>query len=165
MPLEGIAMKKMAVGVVSFVVLGVWGTCFYVTKNAWGDIASSVQQYGAFGDSFGTVNALFSGLALAGVVAALMLQAHDAKQQREEARVQGRISACAAIIEAEKTLSDYYEQAVQQHAPPPLPAHPEITWADMMEHSRKRILDMSAALETERKNLMAQHDYPETEAG
>jgi hypothetical protein len=39
---------------------------------------------GTFGDMFGAVNALFSGLALAGVVCAILLQREELRLQREE---------------------------------------------------------------------------------
>lgn len=42
------------------------------------------QSGGVKGDAFGAVNALFSGLALAGVVAAILLQSEELKLQRKE---------------------------------------------------------------------------------
>jgi len=42
------------------------------------------QDRGTFGDMFGTVNALFSGLAFAGVIYAILLQRRELRLQREE---------------------------------------------------------------------------------
>ena len=42
------------------------------------------DQAGTFGDQFGAVNALFSGLAFAGVIYAILLQRHELKLQRDE---------------------------------------------------------------------------------
>lgn len=42
------------------------------------------SERGQFGDTFGAVNSLFSGLAFAGVVLALLLQNHALRQQLEE---------------------------------------------------------------------------------
>lgn len=42
---------------------------------------------GTFGDMFGAVNALFSGLALAGVICAILLQSQELKLQREELKL------------------------------------------------------------------------------
>jgi hypothetical protein len=42
------------------------------------------DKRGQFGDMFGVVNALFSGLAFAGVIYAVLLQREDLKLQREE---------------------------------------------------------------------------------
>ena len=50
------------------------------------------NERGQFGDSFGVVNALFSGLAFAGVICAILLQKRELKLQRE------------AINEQKKTL-------------------------------------------------------------
>ena len=44
----------------------------------------NIEKRGQFGDSFGVVNALFSGLALAGVIYAIILQKNELELQREE---------------------------------------------------------------------------------
>src|SRR5687768_1221158 len=45
------------------------------------------QERGTFGDMFGAVNALFSGLALAGVIYAIVLQRQELALQRDELRL------------------------------------------------------------------------------
>ncbi len=59
--------------------------------GAWGGLALAAywalpdwQTRGQFGDVFGAVNALFSGLAFAGVIFAILLQREDLELQREE---------------------------------------------------------------------------------
>ena len=47
-------------------------------------MATRPETPGLFGDAFGSVNALFSGLALAGVIVALMMQQDELKLQRSE---------------------------------------------------------------------------------
>ncbi len=47
----------------------------------------SLEQRGIVGDMFGAVNALFSGLALAGIVYTIHLQREDLSLQREELRL------------------------------------------------------------------------------
>ena len=42
------------------------------------------DQRGQFGDSFGVINALFSGLAFAGVICAILLQKKELELQRKE---------------------------------------------------------------------------------
>ncbi len=44
----------------------------------------ALTAQGQFGDLFGGINALFSGLALAGVVTAVILQSHELQLQRTE---------------------------------------------------------------------------------
>jgi hypothetical protein len=45
---------------------------------------SEPNEAGVFGDQFGAVNALFSGLAFAGVIYAVILQSKELELQREE---------------------------------------------------------------------------------
>ena len=66
----------------------VWiGTVFTLWLLSAAVIVLSFQTWperGQFGDTFGAVNSLFSGLAFAGVVLALLLQNHGLRQQLEE---------------------------------------------------------------------------------
>lgn len=50
------------------------------------NIAKSWEKSNQFGGMFGGIGALFSGLALAGVVAAIWLQKHGLEDQREDLR-------------------------------------------------------------------------------
>lgn len=45
---------------------------------------AKLEDRGSFGDSFGVVNTLFSGLAFAGIIAALFMQRRELKLQRED---------------------------------------------------------------------------------
>ncbi len=45
------------------------------------------NKIGVFGDSFGAVNALFSGLAFAGLIYTINMQRQELKLQREELRM------------------------------------------------------------------------------
>lgn len=68
-----------------FVMIG-WGICFRI---AWlranqGPEPSRMELYGQFGDTFGTVNALFTGLALVGVAYTVRLQIEQNRAQRDE---------------------------------------------------------------------------------
>ncbi|MDO9053237.1 MAG: hypothetical protein Q7U37_04820 [Gallionella sp.] len=49
-----------------------------------GVLLYSLPERGTFGDMFGAVNALFSGLAFVGVVYAILLQRGELQLQREE---------------------------------------------------------------------------------
>ncbi len=70
--------KTVALMVLVVVVLQiVLGVAIYYIFGSWGD-------RGSFGDMFGAVNTLFSGLALAGVVYAIILQSRELALQREE---------------------------------------------------------------------------------
>ncbi len=62
------------------IILGVMVICIFFLRWLFPDISAR----GQFGDSFGVVNALFSGLAFAGVIWALRLQQKELALQREE---------------------------------------------------------------------------------
>lgn len=65
-----------------FIIILSWVFClnfgYVLVKNGTG------EEWGQFGDFFGSINALFSGLALAGVVVSLFYQREDLRLQREE---------------------------------------------------------------------------------
>lgn len=62
--------------VVALFIIGLWLANLFLLKND--------ANRGTFGDMFGVVNALFSGLALAGVIYAILLQRVELKLQRKE---------------------------------------------------------------------------------
>ena len=57
----------------------------YFAISYW--LIPNVESRGQFGDSFGAVNALFSGLAFAGLISALYLQRTELQLQRDELRL------------------------------------------------------------------------------
>ncbi len=70
-----IALALIGLGVI--LVQGVAGIIIYALGPDW-------STRGTFGDMFGAVNALFSGLAFAGVIYALFLQRRELELQRRE---------------------------------------------------------------------------------
>jgi len=67
------------IGILSvIIIIGLWILTFYLLKD-WGN-----EQRGTLGDMFGTLNALFSGLAFAGIIFTILLQRKELKYQREE---------------------------------------------------------------------------------
>jgi len=77
---EFIRIARWPIAVVVTVLI-VGGILPFVFSGTWANAAS-------FGDSFGFVNAVFSGLALAGVVAAIVLQSQQLKMQSHELGLQ-----------------------------------------------------------------------------
>jgi hypothetical protein len=65
----------LPLGVV-FLVVALWGTS--------GFLLIEMEDRGTFGDMFGAINALFSGLAFSGVVFAILLQRKELELQRKE---------------------------------------------------------------------------------
>lgn len=65
------------------IVISLWGV-------SWWGISNFIEEptnQGTFGDMFGAVNALFSGLAFAGLIATLLYQKNELKLQREELKL------------------------------------------------------------------------------
>jgi hypothetical protein len=60
---------------VSFFVVALWVATPFVVRQLYPEMSTR----GQFGDIFGSVNALFSGLALTGVVVAILLQRKDTR--------------------------------------------------------------------------------------
>ncbi len=56
----------------------------------WLPCCSTAERRGQFGDKFGAVNALFSGLAFAGLIITLVMQNYELKLQRKEITDQAR---------------------------------------------------------------------------
>lgn len=63
------------------IIIGFWVFTYYDLKDL------SKEDRGTFGDMFGGVNALFSGLALVGIIITILLQREDLKSQREELKL------------------------------------------------------------------------------
>ena len=68
--------------VIAFVVTGVWALWWWKTWTVFGDW----KEAGPFGDTFGGVNALFSGLAFGGIIYTIVLQRRELRLQRLELR-------------------------------------------------------------------------------
>lgn len=66
----------------ALIILGLWAGSGYVIYRFLPDS----QGHGTFGDMFGAINALFSGLAFLGVIIAIILQKRELELQRAEIR-------------------------------------------------------------------------------
>ena len=94
-------------GLLSWSLLGalaitvVWFVSFFVVKGLFG----TPDSPGTFGDSFGAINALFSGLAFLGVIVAIVLQRQELIEQRKEIRV-SRVAKEESAKALQQTLED-----------------------------------------------------------
>lgn len=64
--------------VVSLVIIAMWVGTYYLLRE------EDLNTRGTFGDMFGSINSLYSGLALAGIILTILLQRKELKLQREE---------------------------------------------------------------------------------
>lgn len=111
----------------------VWfGTGIFIWYGPFWD---GMAERGQFGDLFGAVNALFSGLAFGGVIYAIFLQRNELSLQRRELELtrvelrkaaeaqerfhealaeQGRLQALTASLSAYDSLVDVYENRIRR---------------------------------------------------
>jgi len=100
---EGNGKKEVthsgAMSVVVVFLIALWlivtGVIWWVTKD--------YNKAGTIGDSFGAVNALFSALALAGVIYAVILQTTELRYQRREMTDSRKAAEKSAIAQTEQT--------------------------------------------------------------
>ena len=71
--------KKVSLGLLVILILSI--IAIWVIA---GFILSGLSDRGTFGDMFGSINALFAGLAFAGIIYAIVLQRRDLELQRKE---------------------------------------------------------------------------------
>ncbi len=100
---SGSSGRILATAVIGGVaVLGIWALSGLWIYAEFNDSASR----GTFGDMFGAVNALFSGLAFLGLIVAILLQYQELKEQRREireSRIAQQASAVALASQLERT--------------------------------------------------------------
>lgn len=90
--------RSLTIFIFGAVLLMVVGYALLLVLATWPIDTMSIEKAGVFGDSFGIVNALFSGLAFGGVIITILLQRNELALQREELKAtrkemenQGRI--------------------------------------------------------------------------
>jgi hypothetical protein len=79
----------LLIGIILFLVIViVWYFSWqYIDSNVYSSnnmVVSDEQERGVFGDKFGAINSLFSGLAFAGIIFTIFLQKRELRLQREE---------------------------------------------------------------------------------
>ena len=92
----------------------------YVSSLTWPISELSINKSGVFGDSFGALTALFSGLAFAGMIVTILLQGRELKLQRRDIRknrIEHQRSAAArersARLVALSTLLAEYKHRIE----------------------------------------------------
>lgn len=80
-------MKRLSIAAFPVVVLLVLIYGGFIMYVSWPITLGNVDKAGVFGDSFGVLTALFSGLAFAGIVFTILLQREELQLQRQELRL------------------------------------------------------------------------------
>jgi hypothetical protein len=93
------------------VIIAVCVVLIAFAANWFFQIDEKFDARGTFGDSFGVVNALFSGLAFIGVVYAVLLQQLEVKMQRHELELTRKVMQAQ-----QKELADQREEMQRQNS-------------------------------------------------
>ena len=99
------------VGIVLVVAIYVGSLLYFI----WSINEVSLDRSGLFGDSFGALTSLFSGLAFAGIIATLLLQREDLKLARAEAKNNEFLQKENIRINALTVLLDEYRTQIQNN--------------------------------------------------
>lgn len=78
-------------------------------------LGTQITRYGSFGDLFGALNCLFTGLAFASVVVTLLLQQKQISEQKEELQLQQRQIEKQAKIQTLLARLQAKDAIVQTH--------------------------------------------------
>jgi hypothetical protein len=95
---------------VSCLIVGTaWLICLgFAVLAVWKEAFGGIEALGQFGDAFGPVNALFTGLALIGLLFTLVLQAFQAGAQREQTQAQWRQLALHRNDSSRQSREQYF---------------------------------------------------------
>lgn len=75
------------------------------------------EKYGTYGDSYGSLNTLFSGLAFAVLIISLFMQRQELRAQREELEAQrNEIQESNAIADAQRNIAEKQRLITEQQA-------------------------------------------------
>lgn len=112
-------ITKGRVALIIVIVIGLWLFCLVAAKLLFPDWTVR----GQIGDSFGAVNALFSGLAFAGVIITILLQRDELELQRKELELtrkemENSTDALQKQVEAMKKTAEIHAHSaiIQYHA-------------------------------------------------
>ncbi|MCA9467802.1 MAG: hypothetical protein KC643_20470 [Nitrospira sp.] len=70
----------------------------------------TISQSGLFGDSFGVLTSLFSGLAFAGLLVTILIQKDQLDEQRKELATGSKLSAVNTLLNSSKLQLDELER-------------------------------------------------------
>jgi hypothetical protein len=98
-------VKKLSALLLGGVVLAVLVYAVALVALTWPVSELSIEKSGVFGDSFGLLTSLFSGLAFAGLIITIVMQKDELAMQREELKLQR--SALESQVKELQSMSRY----------------------------------------------------------
>lgn len=99
-------VAKISLVTASFVIVSVAAYAFLVLHLTWPIEVYSIEKAGMFGDSFGFLTSVFSGLAFAGVIWTVLSQREELDITRRELKVQGFDNAYFQMLRLHNQIVD-----------------------------------------------------------
>ncbi len=109
-------IEKIALIAVSLVVLLVGCYAAFLIIISWPVDTLSISNAALYGDSFGILNSLFSGLAFAGIIITILLQRDELRLQREELSRASKAQETSARMAALTLLIEDYKSRIAVNA-------------------------------------------------
>lgn len=109
-PQQRMNMAFVAVAMIAAVLI-LWATTLFVVPL----LVPGLAERALFGETFGWVEALFSGLAFAGLILALLMQREDLHNQRLELALQHEEMSRSIVAQEEATRSLEQQLDAQRH--------------------------------------------------
>lgn len=117
--LEGVTfavpLKNLSIAVFSAVVLLVLIYGGFIIYVSWPITLGNVDKAGVFGDSFGVLTALFSGLAFAGIVFTILLQREELALQRKELKLTRNVLVNQVDVIKHQNFESTFFQMLRLH--------------------------------------------------
>ncbi len=147
--------QLISLSVVMILVVGLWAATCCIASNKLPK-NPGISDYGQFGDTFGSLNALFSGLAFAGVVWSLFIQREDLNSSIKAQRLHARIAGLAAMLEGKRVLVEQIDITLGLNPAQTvtLPNRPPIALVDIRQRLNQDMIQLNAELDA----LRAQFD-------
>lgn len=141
------------------------------TTGAMLSLVGKIETAGLVGDSFGAVNALFSGAALVGVVIALRLQSQELRLTREEmsrhtVALNGQMKGLTdqvALMHRERNESTFFQLlAYQTQIEERFPRDFQANWSTSLNREYQKATDQRSEAEQNRQPNAEPWDEPTT---
>ncbi len=151
--------------VLGLIATGLW---FMILSIALGILffgdANASAKWGQFGDAFGVVNALFTGIAMLGAIAAILVQREDLdaslKAQKESAEAQKeqtRLAILVAALDGKRTVVAGLEGMLRSGAGNAEVRAKLLELAEVLPQMKKDVLAINGLLDRELRRLVPEY--------
>jgi len=112
-------IKAVSIGIILFVIGLFLAFSLILLYITWPISETTIAQSGIFGDSFGPLTSLFSGLAFAGVIITILLQKEQLEEQRNEIAKGTKLAALTALLNTSKAQLTEVQRDIESRSQVP----------------------------------------------